>query len=125
MKTIWVLFGLIAVAGMAASSAPAAGTGSSANPDPRAAIFIRRGCNECHAISALRIRARHDAAPDLTYAYADVLLRYGVDLETFLDNPSGVMRLMLGSHVRLNPVDRDSIVQILKGLYAQRVASSR
>jgi hypothetical protein len=65
----------------------------------------------------------HDVAPDLTYAYGDVLIRYGVDLETFLDNPSGVMRLMLKSHIRLNPVERDSVVQILRGVYGQRLAS--
>lgn len=122
MKTTWVL-GLVAIAGVAALTTLAARTGSSAAADPRSAIFIRRGCNECHAISAFQIPALHDVAPDLTYAYGDVVLRYGVDLETFLDNPSGVMRLMLGSHIRLSPVDRDSIVQVLKGLYAQRVAS--
>jgi hypothetical protein len=122
MKTTWVL-GLVAVAGVAALTTLAARTRSPAAADPRSAIFIRRGCNECHAISAFKIPALHDVAPDLTYAYGDVVLRYGVDLETFLDNPSGVMRLMLGSHIRLSPVDRDSIVQVLKGLYAQRVAS--
>jgi hypothetical protein len=122
MKTTW-LFGLMAVTGAAALTTLAARTAPPAAPDPRSAIFIRHGCNECHAISAFKVPAVHDVAPDLTYAYGDVVLRYGVDLERFLDRPSGVMRLMLGAHVRLTPVDRDSIVQILKGLHAQRVAS--
>ena len=120
MKTTWML-GLLAMMGVATLGALAAATGATA--DPRAAIFVRRGCNDCHAIAALQVRARHDVAPDLTYAYGDVLLRYGVDLETFLDQPSGTMRLMLRSHIRLTEADRDSIVQILRGVYAQRVAS--
>lgn len=120
MKTTWVL-GLVALTG--AASMTTAATRTPAAPDPRSAIFIRHGCNECHAISALQIRAVHDVAPDLTYAYGDVVLRYGVDLERFLDRPSGVMRLMLGSHIRLSPADRDSIVRILVGMYAQRLAS--
>lgn len=92
--------------------------------DPRAAIFLQRGCNECHAISALRVGATKDVGPDLTYAYGDVVNRYGVNLETFLDHPSGVMRLMLASHLHLSAADRDSILQILKGLYQARRASA-
>jgi hypothetical protein len=122
MKTTWVL-GLVAVVGVAVTALPTRTGGSPVATDPRSGIFLRRGCNECHAVSALRIRALHDVGPDLTYAYGDVLIRYGVDLETFLDNPSGVMRLMLKSHIRLNPVERDSVVQILRGVYGQRLAS--
>ena len=122
MKTTWVL-GLVALTGAASMTTAATRTDAPVAPDPRSAIFIQHGCNECHTISALQIRAVHDVAPDLTYAYGDVVLRYGVDLERFLDRPSGVMRLMLGSHIRLSPADRDSIVRILVGMYAQRVAS--
>lgn len=124
MKTTWVL-GLVAATGVALTALATRTGGSPLAPDPRIAIFLRRGCNECHAVSALQIRALHDVAPDLTYAYGDVVIRYGVDLETFLDKPTGVMRLTLGSHIRLNPVDRDSIVQILRSLYVQRVALRR
>jgi len=92
--------------------------------DPRAAIFRQRGCSECHAISALQVRASKDVGPDLTYAYGDVVIRYGVDLEAFLDHPSGVMRLMVESHLHLSAVDRDSILQILKGLYLERRADA-
>lgn len=120
MKTTLVL-GLVAGTVVALTALATRTGGSPVVPDPRAAIFVRHGCYECHAISALRVRAVHDVAPDLTYAYGDVVLRFGVDLETFLDRPSGVMRLMLGSHIRLSPGERDAIVQILKGQYAQRV----
>lgn len=99
-----------------------ADTGHRSPPDPRAAIFVQRGCTECHAISALGVSATRDVGPDLTFAYADVVNRYGVNLESFLSNPTGVMRLMLASHLHLSVADRDSIVHILKGLYDERRA---
>lgn len=97
-------------------------SGRLVRPDPRGALFTQRGCTECHAVSGLGLKAATDVAPDLTYAYADVVIRYGVTLETFLDNPAGVMRLMLASHLRLTAAQRDSIVVILKQLYYERRA---
>jgi hypothetical protein len=92
--------------------------------DPRARIFVQRGCTECHAISGLGVAAAKDVGPDLTFAYADVVPRYGVTLEAFLNDPSGVMRLMLASHLHLARTDRDSMLNILKGLYEERRADS-
>jgi len=121
MKTTWIL-GLVAVTGAAALTTLAARPAPPTAPDPRAAIFLRHGCNDCHAIYAFQVKALHDVGPDLSYAYTNVRTRYGVDLETFLDRPTGMMRLMLSSRIHISPVDRDSIVQTLKGIYAQRVA---
>lgn len=113
-----VLSILVAVALTASALAP---------PTPAAApapIFVRLGCSQCHAVSALDVRAVYDVAPDLTYAYGDVVTRYGMNLETFLAQPSGVMRLMLGAHLRLSPADRDSVVQALRVLYHERHADA-
>ncbi len=63
-----------------------------AQANSRADIFVGRGCTECYAIAALGTRAATDVAPDLTFAYADVVNRYAVNLESFLNNPTGVMR---------------------------------
>ncbi|HEX9611742.1 MAG TPA: hypothetical protein VF978_07615 [Gemmatimonadales bacterium] len=90
--------------------------------DPRAEIFVRRGCTDCHVISGLGARAAADVGPDLTYAYADVVTRYGTNLESFLADPTGVMRLMLASHLHLSVRDRDSMVNVLKRLYCERRA---
>ncbi len=95
-----------------------------AQSDPRARIFVERGCRDCHAISALKMKASTDVGPDLTYAYGDVLRRYGLNLESFMANPTGVMRLMLASHLRLSVADRDSIVRILRGVYEERRADA-
>lgn len=93
-----------------------------AQGDPRADLFVRRGCTECHAIAALRVKASSDVGPDLTFAYADVMNRYGINLESFFANPRGVMRLMLASHLHLSAADRDSMVHVLKELYVERRA---
>jgi hypothetical protein len=95
-----------------------------AQTDPRARIFVERGCRDCHAVSALQVKASTDVGPDLTYAYGDVLRRYGLNLESFMANPTGVMRLMVASHLRLSMADRDSIVVLLRGLYEERRADA-
>lgn len=91
-------------------------------PDPRASIFVARGCNECHGVWALGVKARSDVAPDLTFAYVDVVNRYGMSLEAFLNRPVGIMRLMLAAHVQLSIADRDSIARILKAVYVKHRA---
>ena len=100
-----------------------AGRGA-AQTDARARIFVERGCGDCHAVSALKVKASSDVGPDLTYAYGDVLRRYGVNLESFMANPTGVMRMMLASHLRLTAADRDSIVRLLRGLHEERRADT-
>jgi hypothetical protein len=90
--------------------------------DPRAQIFVARSCTACHGIWALGVKAKTDVAPDLTFAYLDVRNRYGMSLEAFLFNPTGVMRLMLANHLHLTAVDRDSIAHILQGVFKEHLA---
>ena len=90
--------------------------------DPRAAIFVTRGCAECHAIAALGVKATNDVGPDLTFAYADVVNRYGVGLAWFLENPRGLMGFVLAAHLRLSPADRDSMSRTLEAVYNERLA---
>lgn len=92
--------------------------------DPRAALFVARGCSDCHAVVALGLKAKTDAGPDLTYAYSDVQDRYGLTLECFFERPAGVMRLVLGGHVQLSKGDSDSLVSILRALYFERLAGA-
>jgi len=90
--------------------------------DPRAAIFVTRGCAECHAIAALGVKATNDVGPDLTFAYADVVNRYGVGLAWFLENPRGLMGFVLAAHLHLVASDRDSMSHTLEALYNERLA---
>jgi mono/diheme cytochrome c family protein len=88
-----------------------------------ARIFVERGCTACHGISALQLKARSDVGPDLTFAYGDVVNRYGRSLESFLGNPTGIMRLMFTAHLNVTQADRDSIVHILRNLYLEHRAA--
>ncbi len=124
MGTALLAVGVLAVGGppWRRGRAAEASIDASAERDPRAAIFVQRGCSECHAIAALGVKAATDVGPDLTFAYVDVGNRYQVNLESFLDQPTGVMRLMLASHLHLTSADRDSILHILKAVYEEHLA---
>lgn len=104
-----------------ARSRPSAGV-AAAPQDPRADLFVKRGCTECHAITGLHVKASQDVGPDLTYAYGEVVTRYGVTLESFLYDPSGVMRLMLAEHLHLTRTDREAMLQTLRQLYNEHRA---
>ncbi len=88
--------------GLLALGLAAGGRVSAQARDPRAAIFIGRGCTECHAISAFHVKATHDVGPDLTLAYGDVVNRYGVSLEAFLYEPRGLFACTWSVKTRLN-----------------------
>ena len=103
--------------GMASTPAPTI-TGN----DPRAYLFIRKGCPTCHSISALGVKSGTDVGPDLTYAYADVVSRFDEPLEKFLPNPTGTMQMVLSTLIKLEPEERDSVIHILKRLHDESPA---
>ena len=98
--------------GSAVSSAPA-------SSDPSAAIFIEKGCPQCHSISALGVNSPAEVGPDLTIAYTDVRSRFNMELKDFLQNPTGTMQIVLSSQIKLSPAERDSIVEILEHLHEE------
>ena len=95
--------------GMAAVAQPTI-TGN----DPRAGLFLTKGCPTCHSVTAVGIKSSADVGPDLSIAYTDVRNRFGVSLEEFLPNPTGTMQMVLGQLIKLSPAERDSIIHILK-----------
>lgn len=101
-------------AGNATSAGPVATM--SGSPDPRAAIFVEKGCPQCHTISALGIKSPAEIGPDLTFAYTDVQSRFNMKLDEFLKNPTGTMQMVLSSQIKLSPEERDSIIEILEDL---------
>ena len=120
-----VLIGLVSLAcGGKPEQAPPAVNGRGAvtppgvtSDDPRAALFLQKGCPQCHSISALGVKSPAEIGPDLTFAYSDVKNRFNEPLEQFLHNPTGTMQLVLGQMVQLSPEERDSIIHILKRLH--------
>lgn len=103
-----------------ASSPPPTITGN----DPRAYLFIRKGCPTCHTISALGVKSGTEVGPDLTYAYTDVVSRFDEPLEKFLPNPTGTMQMVLSTLIKLTPEERDSVIHILKRLHDEQQAPS-
>jgi cytochrome c2 len=87
--------------------------------DPRAALFLEKGCPQCHTISALGVKSQTEVGPDLTFAYTDVQSRFNMKLEEFLHNPTGTMQMVLSSQIQLSPAERDSVIHILKGLHEE------
>jgi len=117
----WVALTCLACAGSLTPRVPPgelADTGRS--PDPRGRVFLRTGCDGCHGVAALGVTARDSTAPDLSLAAARVPSLYGVSLARFLEEPTGAMAVVLGMEIRLQPVDRDSIVVILESLARDR-----
>lgn len=121
MKTVLLVTALLAAHSLAAQRISMRGV-SGDSADRRASLFVRRGCAECHGIVALKVKAKTDAGPDLTFAYAEVPYRYGMTLERFFAEPPGIMRLVLGVHIQLEPAERDSLVRLFRDLYAEHVA---
>ena len=119
---------VIALVGLAACGKPDQGSsaaggqqaqGGAWGGDPRAALFVAKGCPQCHSISALGVKSPAEVGPDLTGAYQDVQQRFGVRLDEFLAQPTGTMQVVLGSQITLTPAERDSIVSVLEALWRE------
>jgi len=121
MKSMLIVAAILATQGLAGQQAPAPPVpGDSA--DTRASLFVRRGCADCHAIAALKVKAKADVGPDLTLTYADVQTRYGITLERFFDDPPGIMRVIFGGQIKLERADSDSLVRLFRDLYTEHLA---
>jgi hypothetical protein len=121
MKTMLVVAVMLAAHNLAAQQTPAPQAPGDSS-DPRASLFVQRGCADCHAIVALKVKAKSDVGPDLTFAYTDVQSRYGMTLERFFDQPPGIMRLVLGVHRQLDRAESDSLVQLFRNLQVEHLA---
>lgn len=88
--------------------------------DPRAALFLAKGCPQCHTISALGVKSPNEIGPDLSFAYTDVQNRFGMKLDQFLAAPTGTMQMVLGQLITLTPAERDSIIHVLTRLHEEQ-----
>lgn len=88
--------------------------------DPRAALFLAKGCPQCHSISGLGVKSPNEIGPDLTTAYSDVESKFGIELDAFLAAPTGTMQMVLGQLIKLSPSERDSVLHILTRLHEEQ-----
>ena len=94
----------------------------SARIDPRARVLIEHRCTDCHAVVALRLPGLSTVGPDLSSSYSTVPARYGMTLDRFLDQPTGIMTGILGGNAALAPPTRDSLVALFRDLYDEQLA---
>ena len=94
----------------------------SVRTERRARYLTERGCSDCHAVAALKIKGARDVGPDLSSAYADVTFRYGMSLERFFDQPAGIMRMVLGGRPPFRQAERDSLITLFRDLYTEHLA---
>lgn len=88
----------------------------SARHDPRAQIFLAKGCPQCHQIIKLEVVSPTNVGPDLSHAVRDVRQRFNTSLDSFLINPTGTMQIVLSGQITLTPAERDSISRLLRDL---------
>jgi mono/diheme cytochrome c family protein len=82
-------------------------------------ILVEKGCQQCHGIERLGVSAVSAIGPDLSDAATNVVSRYGRDIRSFMDQPSGTMQLVLSQQIVLTPAERDSIARVLTELAGQ------
>jgi hypothetical protein len=81
--------------------------------------FVDTGCVQCHSVSAFDVKSQAQIGPDLSIAVEDVRTRFGVELEEFLENPSGTMALVFSSQIQLTPEQKQVALQKLRDAYAE------
>ena len=121
----WQVLGVVSLVALVAScggAKEAPKVGVSSGPDPRAAIFVEKGCNTCHSISLLGLEARAPLGPELDDAYQHVQERVGLTLDEFFRAPTGTMQAVLRQEPLLTRAERDSMVQIFKQLHVEHEA---
>jgi hypothetical protein len=70
-------------------------------------------------VSAYDVKSQAQIGPDLSIAVEDVRTRFGVELEEFLENPSGTMALVFSSQIQLTPEQKQVALQKLRDAYAE------
>lgn len=76
-------------------------------------IFVEKNCIKCHRISYYGIQGG-EVGPDLSHAYSDVKVRFGVPLEEFLFKPKGTMAAVLSGMIHLTDDEKLEMIGLLK-----------
>lgn len=85
------------------------------SPSKAGQFFVEKGCIECHSVRGLSLDGGA-LGPDLTTAYTDVPIRFGMALEEFMEHPVGTMQLVLSSKISLTEEERELVVEVLRKL---------
>lgn len=84
------------------------------------ALFVKKGCFVCHAVTSLGIDSAAKIGPDLSDAVVDVQSRFGRTLEDFLVAPTGTMAVVLSTQIQLTDDERRQVIEKLKIAYQRK-----
>lgn len=84
------------------------------------ALFVKKGCFVCHAVTSLGIDSAAKIGPDLSDAVVDVQSRFGRTLEDFLKAPTGTMAVVLSTQIQLTEAERQEVIERLKIAYQRK-----
>ncbi|MFQ5653510.1 MAG: hypothetical protein ACE5GW_02120, partial [Planctomycetota bacterium] len=79
------------------------------------AFFVKKSCFVCHSMEAYDIKSPTDKGPDLSWAPDDVRARFNKTVEEFLFEPTGTMKIILGSQIVLTDEEKwEAVNKIMK-----------
>lgn len=79
-------------------------------------IFSKNSCLSCHAVDSLNI-AGGATGPDLSGAYGGVEDKHGIDLDSFLQNPTSAVMSGVIEGNPLSDEERKEIIEALQKAY--------
>jgi cytochrome c551/c552 len=79
------------------------------------AFFVQNSCFVCHSIEAFDIYSPTNKGPDLSWAPEDVRARFNKTVEEFIFDPTGTMKIILGSQIVLTDEQKwEAVNKIMK-----------
>ena len=81
--------------------------------------FVQTGCFVCHSVSSLGVRSPAQIGPDLSIAVEDVQSRFGLTIDSFLENPTGTMSVVLSRQIILTPEEKQVAIGKLREAFAE------
>jgi hypothetical protein len=81
--------------------------------------FVETGCFACHNVSVYGVKAMVPTGPDLAIAAADVQTRFGMSLDEFWRQPTGMMMIVRSQMIKLSPEEEAKALHLLKEAYEE------
>ncbi len=81
------------------------------------AFFVENSCFICHSIKGFNIKSPTEKGPDLSYAPDDVRARFSRDLEDFIFEPTGTMKIIFESQIQLSDEQKWEAIEKIRKAY--------
>lgn len=81
------------------------------------AFFVENSCFVCHSVKGFNIKSPTEKGPDLSYAPEDVRARFSKDLEEFIFDPTGTMKIIFESQIVLTDEQKWEAIDKIRKAY--------